>query len=165
MELVTDVLAKACLRPQEKGELLEKLLTFLNKITLTPDILDRTKVTHLSIGRVGLCFVKIHVLLENMRKTVEMPENLCSMPFKLLAKWRRTIDDWENERNNEISPERHQHGSPNMEEDKRSPDYDDDHGDHQGNRNFIKRTYDRNRDRPNIRGNAFLLRKHSITFA
>ncbi len=46
MELITDILAKVSLRPQEKGEVLEKILTFLNKITLTPDLLERTKVNH-----------------------------------------------------------------------------------------------------------------------
>ena len=96
---------------------------------------------------------KIHVLLENIRKNIDIPENICSSAFRLLTKWKRTIDDWldERNRNRDLSPEH----NPHYDDDRRSPDYDDDdNGDNHGNRNFNKRTSynDRSRDRPRLRG-------------
>ena len=57
MEQVVDLLTKASLKPSEKSELIEKILTFLNKIPLTSETLEKTKVTprsqlcpHITLG-------------------------------------------------------------------------------------------------------------------
>ncbi len=81
-----------------------------------------------------------------------MPENLCSGAFRLLAKWKRTLDDWENERNKELNLERNDQDPVNIEGNDRSPDYEDVDTHNHGNGNFIKRTHDQNRERPKIRG-------------
>ena len=73
-----------------------------------------------------------------------MPENLCGSAFRLLSKWKKTIEEWNSEQkvkneNRESSSKRH------WENKRRTSDHDHDHErDHDHtHRNFIKRTYDR----------------------
>jgi len=99
------------------------------------------------------------MVVEAIKKNIEMPEDICSKVFRLLAKWKKPIEDWtrEHKKDENIPPKQE---SSNM--DSRPEGNSDGSRFHRNannhfNRNAIKRTYDRNRDRPYTKCNYKLI--------
>jgi hypothetical protein len=79
MKTITDLLDECAENMTGKFELIEKILIYLGKVTMTKEILTNTKV---------------HRVVEKVKYNSEASEELSSKAFRLLIKWKQIIDDW-----------------------------------------------------------------------
>lgn len=146
---ISEILTEANERLADKTELVDKILIFLNKITLTPDILEKTK---------------LHLQIETVKNSSEIPSELVNKAFKLLAKWRKPVEDWMAQRKMDLETNgvQNANGSPSdQDHETQEIDREDDDREHEyAPRNFIKRTRERNNERPIYRENERDFRNH-----
>ena len=81
-----------------------------------------------------------------------MPEDICSKVFRLLAKWKKPIEDWTREhKKDESTPPKQDTSTKDSKSETNSEGSNYNRNGGHFNRNAIKRTYDHNRDRPHPR--------------